>query len=103
MPETLETRVSRLEQRLTDELEHLRVLRDDLRHMPEDLAITKERAATAIRSSNNCLSAVERLEGAIQQRERENAQERKSDRRWLLGTVLTSAALIIAALGLLVG
>jgi predicted RNA-binding protein with PIN domain len=103
VPDTLETRVARLEQRLTDELEHLRVLRDDLRRVPEDLAITKERAATAIRSSRECLSAVERVESTIQQREREQSKERKSDRRWLIGTVLTSAALIIAALGLLVG
>lgn len=33
--------------------------------------------------------------------ERDRIRERKADRRWLVGTVLTSAALVIAALGLL--
>lgn len=43
------------------------------------------------------------LRKSLERREETQRLERKSDRRWLVGTVLTSAALIIAALQVLGG
>ena len=37
---------------------------------------------------------------AEETRQKEQRKERKSDRRWMVGTGLTSAALVVAALGL---
>jgi glutathione S-transferase len=37
----------------------------------------------------------------LEHRENEQAQERKQDRRWLVGSCFTAAGLVIAALGLL--
>lgn len=38
---------------------------------------------------------------ALERREAEKARERKADRKWLVGTGLTSAALVVTALALL--
>ena len=100
------------------------IIHDELRALRElprsvaDLANDVERMATDL---NGCYTATretaaelasyireerDRLDREREERERKAEQrrlERKSDRRWLVGTGLSSAGLVIAALGLLAG
>lgn len=100
-PDTLESRLARLEQRVEDDAALRRELADLVRTIPQDVAIIKERVAVSVRRSNDCLDKHQQLEDYLHQRERDQAHERKIDRRWLIGTFLSSAALVIAAIGLL--
>lgn len=60
-----------------------------------------------LRILENSLTEVSRGQAALveklDKRREEAQQERKSDRRWLVGTALTSAALVIASMNLLAG
>lgn len=106
----LEQKVARLEQRVEDLLERVaaqfRELDDDVRAFGPlvgevnnlqhqlDLALTEARGARKelgdLRADLASRAEVQRL-------------ERKSDRRWLVGTILASATLIIAAIQVLGG
>lgn len=101
-PETAEARLARLDQQLEDARATLHELAAIVHKIPEDLAVTKERVAVSVKRANECLKKQEALEQYLQGRDREQAKERKVDRRWLIGTVLSASALVIAALGLLV-
>lgn len=95
--------MSRLEQRVEDDADLRKELALVVRMIPQDVATIKERVAVAIKRSNECLTKHQDLEDYLHQRERDQAQERKTDRRWLIATILTSAGLVIAAVGLLAG
>jgi hypothetical protein len=69
-----------------------------LAELREANAVSKERVGLAIKRSNDCLTAVENLEAYLHRRDEEQARERKSDRRWLVTTGLSSAGLVVAAL-----
>lgn len=84
-------------------------LERDTRRLSEENAVIKERIGAAIRRMNDCLDEQKGLETYLRDREKaraqelvEQAKERKKDRHWLIGIALSSAALVIAALGLLV-
>jgi hypothetical protein len=49
-----------------------------------------------------CGASVKSLHATIDERREEERKERRSDRRWYIGTGLTSAGLVIGALALLV-
>lgn len=50
-----------------------------------------------------CRDEVKDLKSSLLDREQTQRKERKADRRWLIGTVLTSAALVIGAIQVLGG
>jgi chromosome segregation ATPase len=78
-------------------------LQETVSELSSKLAVIEERVNSAIVSVNTCLSKYEDLDEYLHRREEYQLKERKSDRRWLVGTVLSSAALVIAALGVLRG
>lgn len=83
------------------------VFGEELRNLRRDV----DGAALSIKEHRGDFNAyVEDQEKTQEDHRKERAQvaethrlERKSDRRWMIGTVLTSAALIVAAVGLLLG
>ena len=97
----LERQQARFEQQLADQGVTLHELAVIVRKIPEDLAVTKERVSVSIKRSNECLQKQEQLDDYLHERDREQARERKNDRKYLTGTVISSAAVVIAALGLL--
>lgn len=115
MSESMDGRLNRVEQelarvaqeqarqgqRMEDEVRISRDLANIVKRIPEDMATMRERLGLAIKRSNDCLHKHEELEDFLHQRDREQARERKSDRRWLVGTGLSSAGLVIASLALL--
>lgn len=88
---------------LANELRALREIPGKLAELVVELGYVKKDTAA-------CHGAVRDLRADFTQYREEQEQqheahrlERKSDRRWMVGTVLTSAALVIAAMGLLLG
>lgn len=81
------------------------VFGEELRNLRRDV----DGAASSIKAHRDDFNTyVEGQEKSQEDHRKERADmaekhrvERKSDRRWMIGTVLTSAALIIAAVGLL--
>jgi chromosome segregation ATPase len=116
-PDSVETRIQRLEQkvaRLEQRVEDLLVsvkdqigdLDRDIRSFApivkevNDLTHNLERAATDAREARAELG---QLRKTLTERQEVQRLERKSDRRWLVGTVLSSAALIVGAIQVLGG
>lgn len=89
------------DERLDDLADSVRSLDSTVREIAEVTVITRERAAAAIKRSTECVKIVDDLELYLRNRDEAQAKERKTDRRWLVGTVLSSAGLIIAAVSLL--
>lgn len=92
--------------RLDDLANELRALRD----IPMKLSELKSELKTLRRDMDACSQSVREhrddFSTYVEEQEKTNEAhrlERKSDRRWMVGTVLTAAALVIAAMGLLVG
>lgn len=87
-------------QRVLILVEKIAVLETDLRNVAEDTqacrknlhTLRNELAKTSLAMRNDLAAAA-----------RTQVEERKSDRRWLIGTCLSTAALIIAAIGVLAG
>jgi hypothetical protein len=71
--------------------------------------VALEKDLEAVREdTSECRTGVERIQSSLEKRNeqreterKEAVAERKSDRRWLTGTILTSAGLVIAGVGLL--
>ena len=81
-----------------------------LRSLPTEIAKLSLLADRHYSDVNACHRAVRELRDDFNAYTEEQAEtheahrlERKSDRRWMVGTVLTSAALVIGAMGLLLG
>lgn len=127
-PDSLETRVARLEQRLEDTIvrmdARLMDLATDVRalsplviahaEMAVKLTIAVEEAKAAHKAVDALESHLSERDEALQtqlskreevQREEreEQRKERKRDRQWLVGVVFAAAMMIIAAIGLLLG
>lgn len=86
--------------------ERVNVLTDEMRAMRDvpaklaEIAVEFRNLSTDV---GGCFDAIRESETKRELREEQQRRERKSDRRWMVGTILTSAALVIAAVGLLVG
>lgn len=113
-PETrllrLEQKVARLEQRVEDLLGQIASQFADLDRdirafgpLAKDVGDLQHQMQLALAEAKGARSELADLRKSLQDRAEAQRLERKSDRRWLIGTVLTSAALIIAALQVLGG
>lgn len=109
MPDSVESRLQRLEaasarmeERLEHEREDIHELMEAVRRLPEELAILRERVGAAIKRSTDCVNRQEQLARDLQKREKEQSDERKSDRRWLVGTFIAASGLVVTALAILV-
>jgi DNA-binding ferritin-like protein len=105
-PERVRWTDSRLDDRFETVTSELRVLRD----VPTKLGEFKEQLRQLRRDVDACAESVKEhrddFSAYVEEQTRTHEAhriERKSDRRWMIGTVLTSAALVIAAMGLLLG
>ena len=72
-----------------------------LNQMPEKIIRVETELINVSKDAQACLEEVKTLNQHLSKREEEQRIERKSDRRWLVGTGMTSASLVIAALALL--
>lgn len=106
----LELQVAKLEQRVQDSLATIatdfKALKEDVRSfapMVRELDSLKHQLALALTESKGARTEIGELRVSLEERAERQLQERKMDRRWLVGTVLTSAGLIIVALQVLSG
>lgn len=104
--EELAGRVARLEAnvaRIQGDVENLSRIVQTLAPLTAQTAVLVERVGDMDKDMRRIeqLIAEDHKDRRVEARQRE--QDRKLDRRWLVGTVFSSAALIIAALGLLLG
>jgi hypothetical protein len=106
----LEQAVAKLEQRVSDRTQVVDQRLSDLAVEVRALAplvISHARMelqiVAAIEEAREGRREIEKLRASISEREEGQRRERKADRRWMLGTVLTASLLIVAAIGLLVG
>lgn len=106
----METRVARLEQRLEDTIvrmdNRLLDLASDVRALSPLVIAHAEmgvKLTTAVAEAKAAHDSTEQLRQDLADREVEQRKERKSDRRWMIGTVLTTATLVVAALAVFLG
>lgn len=86
--------------------ERVNILTDEmraLRNLPDSLAEFAVEFRYLRRDVGSCFDAIRVAEEKREHREEEQRLERKSDRRWIFGSAMTAAGLVIAALGLLAG
>ena len=116
-PDSPETRISRLEQkvaRLEQRVEDLLVsVAQQVSDLDRDIRafapLTKEvndlqhELSMALSEARGARAELGELRKSLERREEAQRLERKSDRRWLVGTVLSSAALIVGAIQVLGG
>ncbi len=69
----------------------------------EKVAVIETTLRTVGDDASACRESIEKLREGLDTAARMQASERKTDRRWLIGAWLTTAALIISAVGLLTG
>lgn len=121
MPDSIESRVAALSQRMSDfegrtdqrfadmEARTNRRLDDlaaDVRSLGPlvvQMAEARLELKAARLAADKACSMVEELEDLLRSREDMQRQERKADRRWMIGTVLVAAGLIIGAMQVLLG
>lgn len=83
--------------RLNDFYSEFRRTRDQV----EKIAVMEATLKTVGEDASACRESIEKLRENLDGAARTQVTERKADRRWLIGTCLSAAALILAALGLL--
>src|SRR4051812_21018935 len=88
-----------LPERVNALVDEFRVMRD----LPTKLAEIAVEFRGMRADIGNCFEAIRDAEAKRGAREEEQRLERKSDRRWMFGSAMTAAGLVIAALGLLAG
>jgi hypothetical protein len=69
----------------------------------EKVGVIEESLRTVKEDTKACRTNVHALRNDLATAAAAQVTERRSDRRWLIGTCLSSAALIIAAVGVLLG
>lgn len=112
-PDSAETRIGRLEQlvakleqRVEDQaraLEALTPLAAGQAAMRVEFARMQGQLGSALDEARAARRELGDLRSHLEKREETQRRERKADRRWLVGTVLSSAALIVAAIQVLGG
>jgi hypothetical protein len=84
--------------------ERVAVLTDEIRAMrnlPERLAEFAVELRNLRKDVGHCFEAIRAAEDKREKRDDEQRRERKADRRWIVGSAMTAASLVIAALALL--
>jgi cytochrome c-type biogenesis protein CcmH/NrfG len=66
-------------------------------------AVFAERLGDVARDTARCLSTLDQLKADMSSSVDQQRRDRKLDRRWLIATALTVAAIIVAALGVFIG
>jgi hypothetical protein len=97
--------------RMVDLPERVSVLESIARTMAADLATTRKNqhglrndvAESLLKLRADLATAEEKREEKRDKERQDQVKERKTDRRWLIGTCLSSAGLIIAAIAVLQG
>ena len=113
-PETriarLEQKVAKLEQRVEDLLVSIstqfKALDEDVRAfgpMVREVDGLKNQLGLALTEAKAAPAELGDLRRSLEERAELQRRERKADRRWLVATVLSSAALIVAAIQVLGG
>jgi hypothetical protein len=69
----------------------------------EELVKVRERLANVSGDTHSCITELRQLKGELDRRAQVQHEERKADRKWMIGTVLVTAGLVIAALGVFLG
>lgn len=69
----------------------------------EKVAVLERTLEGVAEDAEGCRTEVAAMRADLASTARNQIAERKSDRRWLIGTCLSTAALIIAAVGIFVG
>lgn len=68
-----------------------------------DMAGVRQKVDDVSEDTHSCLGSLDKLKTDLEKRARDQANERKADRRWMVATLLTTASLIIAALAVFLG
>jgi uncharacterized protein YoxC len=74
-----------------------------LNGMPTRVAELSERVRVVAADTHECSENIKALRDDWAGDKKAQVVERKTDRRWMVGTAFTSAALILSALGIYVG
>lgn len=106
----LETKVAKLEQRVEDLLVSIKAQFDDLEGdirtfgpLVGEVNDLKHQLTLALNEARGARQEIGALRETLDARAELQRVERKADRKYLITVVLTSAGLIIAAMGVLVG
>lgn len=106
----LEQKVAKLEQRVEDLVTSLSAqftnLDEDVRRIAPvvgEVSDLKHQLSLALSEAKGARVELGDLRLSLERRAEAQRLERKTDRRWLVGTVLSSAALIVAAIQVLGG
>ena len=113
-PETrigrLEQKVAKLEQRVEDLLVSIKAqfdgLDEDIRQfapMVKEVNDLKHELSLALSEAQGARNDLRELRTSLDARAELQRVERKTDRKWLIGTILASAMLVIAAIQVLGG
>lgn len=86
-----------------DRLDDLARQVQELAGVQAELAQMRERLGSVNDDTHSCITELRDLKAQLDRRAQTQHEERKSDRRWMIGTLLTTAGLVIAALAVFVG
>jgi archaellum component FlaC len=113
MPDSPETRIARLEQKLARVEQRVEDIADDVRALGSlpighaEMKLVMEHLRTEVRAcgdeAKGARSDLKDLKDTLSAREAAQRKERKTDRRYLITTVLAAAGLVIAAIQVLGG
>jgi hypothetical protein len=92
-------RLDDLARRVNETSEALRQLQD----LRVSQSVLEAKVDDVAKDTVSCLMSLEQMKKDWMHRDEEARRERKLDRRWLIATALTVAAIIVASLGIFVG
>jgi hypothetical protein len=102
---SVESRLGIVERDMAALRQQVQALDEDVRgaaHLASQQAVLTEQVTTLRELVKTLGHNFDTLKTDLREREKQQVAERKADRRWLVGTVLTSTMLIITAIGILV-
>lgn len=76
---------------------------DDMDRLWVELAELRKDVQTFGKDAHGCLTKLDRLQNNLAAQAQVQHDERKADRRWMIGVLLTTAGLVIAALAIFLG
>jgi regulator of replication initiation timing len=71
--------------------------------MRAEMAGLNQKVSDVIQDTHSCVTSLEKLKTDLDNRAKEQAKDRKSDRRYMVATLLTTASIIVAALAIFWG
>lgn len=76
---------------------------NSLLDMRTEMAGLRQKVDDVSEDTHTCVASLDNLKTDLQKRSENQAKERKADRRWMIGTVLATASIVIAALAIFLG